>query len=149
MNNIDQLRAKDALESVTSWKGKDWGKKAAQRVKELPLMVRNLGVGQTLAILIKESQKRMESKALLEVLNTWILQKSPIKGCFPGNDGGHDADNKFERLPAICPERLLEICFEGSRDQYQLIQQEAIVYLGWLKTMADALIEEEEKSANG
>jgi len=149
MNTLDQRRAKHALDSVKEWKSgldkkSERGNKKdpAQRVKDLPLMVRNLGLGQTLAILIKEGKekekendKRKERKqngelTLAETLTSWLLVDGPIKA-YPG-------------ITEAKPYKLMEACFNGTREQYQLAQQEALAYLGWLKIMAEAMVEEQQ-----
>ena len=127
MSTLEQLRAKHVMSVVKGWDRTPWKKEAAKRVRDLPLMLRNSGLGQTLAILMKESVKRAESKEIVEVLSRWLLRDSPVKA-YPSETGDQ-------------PERLLQVCFEGSRDRYQLAQQEAMAYLGWLKIIAEALVE--------
>lgn len=133
---LEQQRADAALHVVGEWANNDCKIKIAQRIKELPLMVRNNGLGQALAVLMKESKKQEESRELLMRLSTWLLKDSPVKAYPSLSD-----DNK--------PITLLQACFEGTRAQYLLAQQEAIAYLGWLKLFAEAIIETESQNEHG
>jgi CRISPR-associated protein Cmr5 len=126
--SLEQLRAAAALVAVQEW-GKDWRKQATQRVKDLPVMVRNNGLGQTLAVLMKERGKRDESRAILNLLARWLLTDAPTTA-YPNAGQG--------------AEQLLKACFEGTRQQYQLAQQEAIAFLTWLKIIAEAIYGEAE-----
>lgn len=125
--SLEHIRAEAALKRVQKWKDTTLLKEASQRVKELPLMARNNGLGQTLAVLMKESRKRDESKVLLEALTVWLSEETPLRAY----------SNAISQ-----PEDLLKACCEGGRVQYQLVQQDAIAFLSWLKLFSEAITEE-------
>ena len=126
MKDINRIRAKYALECVN--KVKDDKKKRGkylQQAKNLPALLHENGLAQTLAFL---QSKEEAHKKLYSNMQDWLLKKSDIAW----------ESNK---------ERLLDRLLDENSIVYMHASEEAMSFAGWLKRLAAAEIPEEEDGA--
>ncbi|RJQ27277.1 MAG: type III-B CRISPR module-associated protein Cmr5 [Peptococcaceae bacterium] len=125
-NSLEQERAKFALEKI-----KDWGEKGSEEyyryIAQLPVMIRNNGLGQSLVFLL--AKKKAPCKEIYDAINEWLVNKRKV--C--KNVGN---DNKIS---------LIELLINGDRVQYSHAQQETLAFFNWLKMFADAFLKRENE----
>lgn len=122
----EQDRAKHAFERVQPRAGGGEARKYRGLVRNLPAMVQQCGLGQTLAFL--KSKRGGEHGLALEDLESWL---GPwFKRAYP--------QVKIER-------GVLLALMEGDSRLYRIVTGEALAYLQWLKRFAEAAIERGEE----
>lgn len=95
-------------------------------VKSVPTMIRNNGLGQTVAFLMskkKDEGKECEHRLLISHIRKWLKKL-----------GIYTIENDAELIKQIV---------ENDSDKYIRAQEEAILYANWLAKFATAFIEEE------
>lgn len=125
-NTLEQERAKFALERVKDWEKKD-SEEYYRYIVQLPVMIRNNGLGQSLAFLL--AKKKTSCKDIYDTIDEWLVDKRRV--C--KNMG---SDNKIS---------LIELLMNGDRVQYSHAQQEALAFFNWLKMFADAFLKRENE----
>ena len=133
MNDLEQLRAKDALAKISELANgtENYGKYVSY-VKALPIAILQNGLGQALASEFSNSSKDNGHKFLFEHICHWLGRNNPLAP-YQNTASG---------------EALLEAIMDGSQQQYIQAQHEAVEYLAWLKKFAVALLEQEEETTN-
>jgi CRISPR-associated protein Cmr5 len=121
---LEQERAKFALEKVKDWEKKD-SEEYYRYIVQLPVMIRNNGLGQSLAFLL--AKKKPSCEDIYGAIEEWLVNKRKIYK----NVGN---DNKTS---------LIELLIKGDRIQYSHAQQETLTFFNWLKIFADAFLKKE------
>ncbi len=120
MRLLSQERAAYALERVQE-AGKDH--EYARLCRDLPAMLLQNGIGQSLAFLRSKRDEKAAGKLYVDI-SGWLIEKRRI---YVGDD-------------------LIEAVVRGERGDYMAAQEEALELCGWLKRFADALIGKEEQN---
>ncbi|MGV0761530.1 type III-B CRISPR module-associated protein Cmr5 [Tistrella mobilis] len=118
--SLDMLRAKHAYAAVKTVTGAqlvDY-KRAA---RQMPARVLTNGIGQALAMLMRDGSSDAESQRLCDHLTAWLT------------DG--TAPHPF---PLAANKKLIEQLVLGDQELFVWMQRETLAYLGWLKTFAEA-----------
>jgi CRISPR-associated protein Cmr5 len=129
VRTLEQGRAAYALKKIREHEQDD--AKARERyltlVRGLPAMVLMNGLGQALAYLCANAEKKTDSPParLYQELSEWLA--------------GPRTDERRERVYAAGD--LLTSLIEGSRDDYQRAQAAALRLLAWQRKFADAFPE--------
>jgi CRISPR-associated protein Cmr5 len=119
MKLLSQERAAYALERVQE-AAKDH--EYARLCRDLPAMLLQNGIGQSLAFLRSKGDEQAARK-LYGDISGWLIEERRIYG---GGD-------------------LIEAVVRGERGEYMAAQEEALELSGWLKRFADAMIGREEQ----
>lgn len=118
MRLLSQERAAYALERVQE-AGKD--AEYARLCRDLPAMLLQNGLGQSLAFLRSKRDEKAAGKLYADI-SGWLIEK---RGIYRVGDD------------------LIEAVVSGERNEYVAAQEEALELCGWLKRFADALIGKE------
>ncbi|MGH3085947.1 MAG: type III-B CRISPR module-associated protein Cmr5 [Rubrobacteraceae bacterium] len=118
MKLLSQKRAAYALGRVQAV-GKE-GHDYARLCRDLPAMLLQNGLGQSLAFLISKNENA--HAALYADISGWLIHERRI---YAGGD-------------------LIKAVMEGGRNEYMAAQEEALELSGWLKRFADATIGKED-----
>ncbi|WP_372500647.1 type III-B CRISPR module-associated protein Cmr5 (plasmid) [Tistrella mobilis] len=128
--SLNMLRARHAYAAVRAAKVEqqvDYTRAARQ----MPARVLTNGIGQALAMLMRDGSSDPESQRLCDHLTAWLTD-----GTTP---------HPF-RLAA--GEALIEQLIAGDQELFVWMQRETLAYLGWLKTFAEAGISAGEGGAD-
>lgn len=129
---LEQHRAKYALDRIEEVKGlpKDEDKaKYARLVRKLPAMVRNNGLGQTVAFLLADAEGKDQTPSgrLYRHLQEWL--------CGPSG-----AADRPSRVYICNGQNLIGQLMAGDRASYLRAQREALALLVWMSKFADAYL---------
>ncbi|WP_372053176.1 type III-B CRISPR module-associated protein Cmr5 (plasmid) [Tistrella mobilis] len=128
--SLDMLRAKHAYAAVKTVTGAqlvDY-KRAA---RQMPARVLTNGIGQALAMLMRDGSSDAESQRLCDHLTAWLTD-----GTTP------------HPFPLAANKKLIEQLIAGNQELFVWMQRETLAYLGWLKTFAEAGISAGEGGAD-
>lgn len=135
---LTQLRlehAKAATDAVVRGTRKADHAKYATAAEETPVMIRTLGLGQTVATLA--AKKDGGADVLAATLATWLLQDCPYSPWRTKNP----ADRvQLPQDDAARTARLLDNIAVAEHGSYRIAQLEAVEYAGWLKRLAQAFV---------
>ena len=116
---------------VQQWNERPWRKEVTQRLKGLPIQLRQQGLGVTLADLMRQGGP---SREMADMLAEWLLVEAPVKLVPAWKD---------ESRASV--DSLLEISLGANRETWLALQAEAGALLDQAKGLADALIGQREK----
>jgi len=129
-------RMQHALKTIQDYKGPT--KEYLSYVKSAPAMIRQIGLGQTLAVIKSRSQGKSAGnqayKALYSHLQTWLC-RTP-----------NQQDGRSLPAPFSAGKDLLANVTGANQVSYLHAQTETELYLGWLKKFAVAFLSDEEPS---
>jgi len=142
---LEQKRAEYAWSCAreAQGQGQQWLKEYVGLVKKLPALITTNGLGQTLAFLAAKAKtkdgalRRDKPEGLLYLhLEGWLTRPDSPRGPYAEAPAGEG-----EEAPAT---RLLFRITRGDSATYRWATSEALALIAWLKSLAEALQEEEE-----
>jgi len=136
---LEQVRARYALKQIQKHvpapgkKPDDDTKAYATRVRSIPTMVLQNGLGQAMAFLLADAAGDLNkpSGRLYQEIQDWL--------CGP-------RDKDWPERVYIGSSDLMQALFEGTRSEYQRAQEVSLALLAWMRKFADAYLGKGEDS---
>ena len=133
---LDHERAQEALKAVQKIAGGDQkiAKKFRSYAESLPAIIVRNGLGQALAMEAAngkvgnqaEKDEEKAHKKLYEIVANWVLQKV------------------YERQSNLLPLQVIDEIIKSDQSKYMRAQEEALLFLQWVKRFANATIERDQ-----
>ncbi len=148
---LEQARAKNALDAVRALEGRDRATRKAYTsyAKSLPANILMNGLGQAVAMAMSKAAGGENGasagdaaawRALVEHLEAWLLSRENVASPYAGTT------RQDSQPPGLT---LMQCITQGDQTAYLAAQAEALAYLEWLKKFANALLGEAMASPTG